>query len=443
MVSPGGRARRAGGRAGRAARLDRRDPGLACYAYGSRRAGLAGTARGGRRPGCSAPNATIRRPKRRRRRRWASSYVRGQARAGPRPWRRRTGRLPGRRTAGRAARPRRTRSTAAMRAPGCVHALARLGDTAQAEAGPRLASSEPTATAVRLRIAVAVLRLAQDDPRRGAGCAAHPVLDGSAPVGWQSWLVAGVPAGRRSPGTRWATRPPRGRPWSVRSTWPSPTARCCGSCCTPRRACSSASARHAHRARRPDRRDPRRARPRTRPPARPGAGTRPPARAAQREARLRVLRYLPTHLSAPEIAAELSVSAQHGQDPHAQPVRQARHAPPGRSGRPRPRPAACSRRRPISVEVIRAEITQDGVMPADPVTAQARCMDAAAAETYWRAAAACRSCDPDLFFPRVGGRPRRPTRPRRPKRSARGARSGPSAWTSPSAPASRTGSGAA
>ncbi len=26
-------------------------------------------------------------------------------------------------------------------------------------------------------------------------------------------------------------------------------------------------------------------------------------------------------------------------------------------------------------------------------------MDAAAAQTYWRAAAACQSCDPDLFFP--------------------------------------------
>jgi hypothetical protein len=29
-------------------------------------------------------------------------------------------------------------------------------------------------------------------------------------------------------------------PWSARSIWPTPKGRSCGSCCTPRRACSSA-----------------------------------------------------------------------------------------------------------------------------------------------------------------------------------------------------------
>jgi LuxR family transcriptional regulator, maltose regulon positive regulatory protein len=58
---------------------------------------------------------------------------------------------------------------------------------------------------------------------------------------------------RRSPGTRSAIQPPPGAPSSARSIWPNPTAGSCGSCCTQ-------------------------------------------------------LRYLPTHLSAPEIADELSVA---------------------------------------------------------------------------------------------------------------------------------------
>src|SRR5207244_9287185 len=39
-----------------------------------------------------------------------------------------------------------------------------------------------------MRIAAAVLRLAQDDPRAATDAVA-PVLDGSAPVVWSAWLV--------------------------------------------------------------------------------------------------------------------------------------------------------------------------------------------------------------------------------------------------------------
>ncbi len=39
-----------------------------------------------------------------------------------------------------------------------------------------------------MRVAAAVLRLTQDDPH-GATVALAPVLDGSARVGWRSWLV--------------------------------------------------------------------------------------------------------------------------------------------------------------------------------------------------------------------------------------------------------------
>ena len=52
----------------------------------------------------------------------------------------------------------------------------------------------------------------------------------------------------------------------------------------------------------------------------------------------RVLRYLPTHLTAPEIAAELCAVGEHRQHPHASPVRQARRPQPPRGGGPRPRP---------------------------------------------------------------------------------------------------------
>ncbi|HEV2253349.1 MAG TPA: AAA family ATPase, partial [Streptosporangiaceae bacterium] len=68
-----------------------------------------------------------------------------------------------------------------------VHALVRLGETADAE--QVLAGlGERDRDRGEMRIAAAALRLARDDPH-AATVALAPVLDGSAGVGWRSWLV--------------------------------------------------------------------------------------------------------------------------------------------------------------------------------------------------------------------------------------------------------------
>jgi LuxR family transcriptional regulator, maltose regulon positive regulatory protein len=68
-----------------------------------------------------------------------------------------------------------------------VYALVRLGEIDRAEQA--LASiGERDRDRGEMRVAAAVLRLTQDDPH-GATVALAPVLDGSARVGWRSWLV--------------------------------------------------------------------------------------------------------------------------------------------------------------------------------------------------------------------------------------------------------------
>ena len=67
-----------------------------------------------------------------------------------------------------------------------VHALVRLGETGPAE---QVLAGQGEPDRGEMRIAAAALRLAQDDPHAAAATLA-PVLDGSAPVGWRSWLVA-------------------------------------------------------------------------------------------------------------------------------------------------------------------------------------------------------------------------------------------------------------
>jgi LuxR family transcriptional regulator, maltose regulon positive regulatory protein len=68
-----------------------------------------------------------------------------------------------------------------------VHALVRLGDTGRAE--QVLAGlGEDDRDRGEIRSAVAVLRLAQHDPH-AATAALAPVLDSSAPVGWPTWLI--------------------------------------------------------------------------------------------------------------------------------------------------------------------------------------------------------------------------------------------------------------
>jgi LuxR family transcriptional regulator, maltose regulon positive regulatory protein len=68
-----------------------------------------------------------------------------------------------------------------------LHALVRLGDTGRAEQA--LADlGDQARDRGEIRVAVAVLRLAQGDPSAAAAALA-PVLDGSAPLVWRSWLV--------------------------------------------------------------------------------------------------------------------------------------------------------------------------------------------------------------------------------------------------------------
>ena len=183
-----------------------------------------------------------------------------------------------------------------------VHALARLGETEQAEQilvglGDRARDRR------EMRIAAAALRLAQDDPRAATGELA-PVLDGSILGGWRSWLAEAflLEAIARDtlgdPAAAWSAleraldlaEPDGALLWFLLHPAPGLLER-------------HARQRTAHAAliaqilgllagNEP---------------APPPAGPRPPLDPLSKS-EIRVLRYLPTHLSAPEIAGELSVS---------------------------------------------------------------------------------------------------------------------------------------
>ena len=183
-----------------------------------------------------------------------------------------------------------------------VLALVRLGDTERAEQA--LADlSERDRDRREMRIAAAALRLAQDDPH-AATAALAPVLDGSAGAGWRSWLAEaflleaiardalGDPAaaGRALERALDLAEPDGALLWFLLHPAPGLLER-------------HARQRTAHAAliaqildllagNRP---------------APPPAGPRPPLEPLSKS-EIRVLRYLPTHLSAPEIASELSVS---------------------------------------------------------------------------------------------------------------------------------------
>jgi LuxR family maltose regulon positive regulatory protein len=200
-----------------------------------------------------------------------------------------------------------------------VHALVRLGEIDRAE--QVLASiGERDRDRGEMRVAAAVLRLTQDDPH-GATVALAPVLDGSARVGWRSWLVEAFlleAIARDALGDQAAAggaleraldlaEPEGALLWFLLHPAPGLLERQAGQ----RTAHPALIARILALLT-----------PFGGPESHGGAGSpsviggglrgiappRPAKLTPLSKSELRVLRYLPTHLSAPEIAAELSVS---------------------------------------------------------------------------------------------------------------------------------------
>jgi LuxR family transcriptional regulator, maltose regulon positive regulatory protein len=183
-----------------------------------------------------------------------------------------------------------------------IQARVRLGETEHARrAVARL--GERDRDRPEMRIAVAVLRLAQDDPR-GATSALAPATDGSARGGWRSWLVEaflleaiardalGDPAaaGRAVERALDLAEPDGALLWFLMHPAPGLLQR-------HARQGSSHGALIAEILGLLARNGP----------ASPSSEIRPPLEPLS-SSELRVLRYLPTHLTAPEIACELSVS---------------------------------------------------------------------------------------------------------------------------------------
>jgi LuxR family maltose regulon positive regulatory protein len=183
-----------------------------------------------------------------------------------------------------------------------LHTLVRLSDIERAEQAVA-DLGERDRDRGEMRIAAAVLRLAQDDPR-AAMAAVAPVLDGSAPVVWPAWLVEaflleaiaqdalGDPgaADRALERALDLAEPDGALLWFVLHPVPGLLQR-------------HARNRTAHPALVADilsllagKR-----------PAPPPTGPSPPVEPLS-DSEIRVLRYLPTNLSAPQIASELHVS---------------------------------------------------------------------------------------------------------------------------------------
>ena len=183
-----------------------------------------------------------------------------------------------------------------------VHALARLGDAERA--GQVLSGlSERDRNRGEMRIAVAVLRLAQDDPP-AATAALEPVLTGSARVGWRSWLVEAfllAAIARDALGDQAGA----GRALERALDLAEPDGALLWFLLHPALGLLERHARQrtAHGALIAKILDLLAGNEPVPPPAAAQASREPLSRSE-----LRVLRYLPTYLSAPEIAAELSVS---------------------------------------------------------------------------------------------------------------------------------------
>ena len=183
-----------------------------------------------------------------------------------------------------------------------VHALVRLGETEDAE--QVLAGlGERDRDRGEMRIAAAALWLARDDPH-AATVALAPVMEGSAGVGWRSWLVEaflleaiardalGDPAaaGHALEHALDLAEPDGALMWFLMH--PAPRLLKCHARQRTAHAALIAQILDLLGGNRP---------------ARSPARLRPPLEPLTKS-EIRVLRYLPTHLTAPEIATELSVS---------------------------------------------------------------------------------------------------------------------------------------
>jgi LuxR family transcriptional regulator, maltose regulon positive regulatory protein len=183
-----------------------------------------------------------------------------------------------------------------------LHALVRLGETERAEEVLD-GLGEHDRDQGEMRVAAAALRLARDDPH-AAAVALAPVLDGSAPVTWPTWLVhafmleavvrdtLGDPAaaGHALERALDLDEPDGGLLTFLLFPAPGLLER-------------HARQRTAHAALLAEILDLLTGNR----PAPPPAGPRPPLEPLS-DSEIRVLRYLPTHLSAPEIASQLHVS---------------------------------------------------------------------------------------------------------------------------------------
>ena len=182
-----------------------------------------------------------------------------------------------------------------------LHTLVRLGDFERAEQA--LAGlSEHDRDRGETRIATAVLRLAQHDPR-AARAALAPVLDGSAPLVWPAWLAQAFLLEAIAQDTLGDVAA-AGRALERALDWAEPDGVLLWFVLYPVPGLLHLHARHstAHPAliaeilsllagQKPA----------------PAAGPYPPMEALS-SSEIRVLRYLPTNLTAPEIASELLVS---------------------------------------------------------------------------------------------------------------------------------------
>jgi LuxR family maltose regulon positive regulatory protein len=212
-----------------------------------------------------------------------------------------------------------------------VQTLVRLGETERAEQALAVLADQDREIG-QMRISLATLRLAQDNTR-GAIDALAPVLDGSAPLPWAGWLAQpflleaiardalGDPRRRKRPGARARSGRTRRRAVVVRAA--------------PGAGPAGAARPARHRPRRPGRRHPQPARRKQARLATRHAGAAARGAKRQRDPGAALPADQPDGTGDRARAVPLT---QHHPDPHAPPVREARHPHAGRHRRPGPSP---------------------------------------------------------------------------------------------------------